>query len=158
MNEGNNNREIRHFHLYSTSTYQWKLVFIYSSPPLTTPFTFPTFFLSHIILINTHGTRPGFHLCSFDGRGWRSAAGKDALEHSMSSPHVYPPSVLRCSSLPPDEWEKTHVGVPSVWSQGSIRSPHHWWVCWHIAIVAVFINHFIVEIGDYSIIPWIIQT
>lgn len=55
-------------------------------------------------------------------------AGEDAADGSMPSADVLTSAVLRCYTLYPNEWEKTHLGVSSLWQEGPIWTPHHRWV------------------------------
>lgn len=55
-------------------------------------------------------------------------AGEDAADGSVPIVDLLTPAVLWRYTLHPNEWEKTHLGVSSLWQEGSIWTSHHWWV------------------------------
>lgn len=56
------------------------------------------------------------------------AAREDAADDPVSGPDVLPLAVLWCHALHPDEREEAHVGLPCVWQESALRTPHYRWV------------------------------
>lgn len=53
------------------------------------------------------------------------AAREDAADDPVSGPDVLPLAMLWCHTLHPDEWEEAHMGLPCVWQEGPLWTPHH---------------------------------